>query len=1180
MKPEMEKSDGTRSPNLSAKSLVRFRWIYIVLLLGWIGMVVLFSLQERRLAREMTEKMVREQADTLISKDIVIRHWNSLHGGVYVPITENTQPNLFLSHVPHRDITTSDGRRLTLINPAYMTRQVHELQHQETSVQAHLSSLMPLNPINSPDAWEEAALKQCEAGETEITGIVENGGQFYLRLLRPMVIAEGCLECHASQGYKVGDIKGGISVTVPMAPYFAAQSLKGRTDIAIHAVLALLGAAFLTIGYIWVRRSEQHRLQDETNILRLSMAVEQSPALVVITDTTGNIEYVNPKFTEVTGYDFAEAVGRNPRILKSGAHGPDYYSNLWNTITSGGVWQGEFMNLKKSGESYWETASISPIKDASGRIINYLAVKEDITARKTIQHELVRQKEFVETVLNSIPEAISIIDVRDFTIKGANAAFLAEVGRSLDDVIGQTCHLITHGLNEKCAGKHHPCPLANIGREELPSVVEHRHLGPGDEEAYYEISVFPLKDESGEFNQAVHISRDITEQKLFEQTLDSARLQAEQASRAKSEFLANLSHEFRTPMNGIIGMTDLTLDTDLTPDQREYLTLARQAADALLRLLNDILDFSKIEAGKLDLDTEPFNLPENLAETVRSMSYQAEEKGIGLKLVIDQDTPENLVGDPGRLRQVIVNLLSNALKFTERGEIIVSVHPLSVTSKSTEILFSVSDTGIGIPEDHQKNIFSAFTQADGSITRKFGGTGLGLAICRRLVSMFGGRIWLESRENKGSTFYFNAFFNTAEKDDIRAEIMTDERLRGMTAMVVDNNTATREKVSAMLKSSGLHIRDAMDGPTAFQEINRAIESGYAPELILLDSNLPETDTVDLVDRLRNIPELRDTLLIMLSTDATTADAALYRRIGIDGYLNKPVRRSDLVGLIKQILLCAPHAYSVADPNLAASTPDASAAALKILVAEDNLVNQRLAESLLIKAGHRVILASDGVQAVAEVEKTPFDLVFLDIQMPEMDGLDAARRIREIDRLTGRHTPVVAMTAHALKGDRERFLNNGFDGYLAKPVSYKAVLEVLEMVHPSGHMPHSDRGSLKTSRGRSEPNLAALLAKTGGDRSLVHEMINIFLEELPGRMESIESAILETQHQKLETAAHSLKGSLGYFSISGAFESTSTLVEIARSKNLERAPAVFARLKDQTRRLESSLADWLNNLGVS
>jgi CheY-like chemotaxis protein len=384
----------------------------------------------------------------------------------------------------------------------------------------------------------------------------------------------------------------------------------------------------------------------------------------------------------------------------------------------------------------------------------------------------------------------------------------------------------------------------------------------------------------------------------------------------------------------------------------------------------------------------------------------------------------------------------------------------------------------------------------------------------------------------------------------------------------------------MLKNTGLHTRNATDRPNALQELEQAIETGRVPELILLDSDLPETDSLDLAARFRDIPELRDTLLIMMTSGAKTDDANRYRRIGIDGCLSKPVRQSDLIGLIKQILVCAPNSYLACDSYVDAPRPAASEFGLKILVAEDNLVNQKLAESLLIKAGHRVALASNGVEAVDAVEKEPFDLVFLDIQMPEMDGLAAAERIREIDRTTGRHTPLVAMTAHALKGDRERFLNNGFDGYLAKPVSYDAVLDVLKMVRSDDPETQSAAPHLEISRSRPEPDLAVLLTKAGGDYELVREMISIFLEELPNRMKSIESALLNNQPREVELAAHSLKGSLGYFSTSGAFESTGMLVKMARRKNLEGAQAVFDRLKEQTRRLELSLADWLNGLGAA
>ena len=787
-------------------------------------------------------------------------------------------------------------------------------------------------------------------------------------------------------------------------------------------------------------RSLAEQTARDSEALYVSL-VENLPVHVLRKDLEGHFTFVSRSFCELVGKRPQEILGKTDFDLYPEALARKYREDDRKVLATGELLQTVEEN-RQDGETRYVEVMKSAVRDAGGEIVGVQVIFWDVTERRRAESDLRTSEMKYRTLYDSSQDAIMILQPGGCFLSGNPAAI--ELFRCRDAAEFTSLSPVALSPEFQPDGARSADKAAQMmaaAQERGSQFFEWTHRRLDGSEFLASVLLTRMELEGVPLLQAT--VRDITEEKRAAEALRAAKEAAEAASRAKSVFLANMSHEIRTPLNAIIGMTELVLKSPLEPQQREFLGTVRESGEALLSVINDVLDFSRIEAGKLVLDAVAFDLWESLGDTLRSFALRAHQQNLELACFIHCDVPRYVVGDYNRLRQIVVNLVGNALKFTEQGEVVVEVANEELTATEAVLHFTVSDTGIGIPENKRAAIFEMFEQVDTSMRRRHGGTGLGLPIATRLVELMGGRTWLESEVQRGSRFHFTVRLGLAGEPGPEPVPVEPECLHGMRVLVVDDNATNRRILEEVLRSWRMLPTSAASAAEALERIRAANAAGSPYRLVLTDAHMPHMDGFAFAEQIKQDPIAGSTVVMMLTSGDQPEDARRCEQLGIAAYLLKPIKQSELLAAVQLAL-------GIATPReRAAETVERARrmGPLRILLAEDSIVNQKLAVALLEGEGHSVTLVTNGHEALEALEHALFDLVLMDVQMPDMDGLEATTVIRDREKRTGKHLPIIAMTAHALKGDRERCLDAGMDGYIAKPIRALDLFDAIDRLVP-------------------------------------------------------------------------------------------------------------------------------------
>ena len=951
---------------------------------------------------------------------------------------------------------------------------------------------------------------------------------------------------HDNTGRDIGDTVLMQDITFPKARLY-------RILVPATMTATVLLTALLAFTYVLLRRVDAGLLNQQdalkTNEEKFRLLIEHAVSAVasyeLVYDESGQVVdflflSANPAFTDHTGLAVDDILHRRASDCFPGIEHSSVLTTFAQVVATG-----QPVSIEHYMESLQRYLRIHAYRL---REHCFATVFTDITERKHAENLLRKNEQFLQSIFRAAPVGIGVVSKR--IIVSVNDALCTMTGYTRYELIGKSSRLLYSSSEEYAfvgIETYKMIDAQGIGVVEtswqrkdgqlISVLMSSSHI---DHEDIVSGVTFTAIDISERKRAEAEILRTNQQLREISQQASAMATQAEIANVAKSEFLANMSHEIRTPMNGIIGMTGLLLDTDLDDEQRRYAAIVRDSSELLLGLVNDILDFSKIEAGKLELEILDFDLPSLLDDFMASQAVRAHEKGLELLCSNDPDIPEFLCGDPGRLRQILNNLVGNAIKFTHEGEVVIQSALVQENDHSVHIRFTVRDTGIGIHKDKQNLLFEKFTQVDASTTRQYGGTGLGLAICKQLAELMQGEIGVRSDAGKGAEFWFTVALAKQKKRRSQDNLIPAD-LQGIHVLLVDDNTTNRAIQIPRLQAWGMRPAEAGNGPNALNLLRKAADENDPFQIAIIDMQMPDMDGETLGRAIKGDAKITDTRMVMLTSLGIRGDARRFEEIGFSAYATKPIRHQELKAVLALAIADAPRTLPTSDPIITRYSAremlqrfDGRKA--RILVVDDNITNQKVAQGLLKKMGLRADTAANGAEALRALEAIPYSLVLMDVQMPEMDGFAATRRIRDPQSQVINHQlPVIAMTAHALQGDRERCLEMGMDDYVSKPVSSQSLATILERWLPrEEHPPHPLSTGLERipmPRLHSPPapvlfNKKAILNRCMNDEELVRDVMRGFLSDIPRQLEQLRSYRACGDLAGVARQAHTIKGAAG------------------------------------------------------
>lgn len=915
-------------------------------------------------------------------------------------------------------------------------------------------------------------------------------------------------------------------------------------------------------------------------------------SIVAITDVKGTITFVNSKFEEISGYKNDELIGKNHRLLNSGLHGIEFWKEMYHTVSHGAIWHGEVCNVAKNGSYYWVDTTIVPFMDEHKKPVSYIAIRTDITERKAIQDSLSEAMQLQKAIFENAGVAIITTDIEG-TITAFNSAAEEMLGYKAQELVGKQSPAILHKLEEVVKrAEEFSQELGEVvepgfkvfvikTEKGLPNSHEWTYVHKDGSEVPVYLNVTTLNDTKGHTSGYMGIASDVSLFKEAERQMLIAKEAAESSAQIKSEFLATMSHEIRTPMNGVLGMLGLLSHSNLDDTQRHQIRVASNSANSLLGLINDILDFSKVEAGKMELELIELNLRDELGEFIEAIAFRAQEKGLELILDTTKLTRSTVITDPGRLRQILTNLISNAVKFTHRGEVLVSVMLDESDAHHGRLRIDVRDSGIGIAADKIDSLFESFSQADNSTTRKYGGTGLGLAIVKKLCELMDGKIWITSVEHEGSTFHIDIGVGLGATSALSIPSVS---VANKSVLVVDDNETNRAVVRAQLEIWGMEVYEAEDPIIAFDSCQIRIAQGYIPpyDVALLDMQMPNMDGANLGEEIRNIRQCDDMKMIMMTSLGSRNDAQRFAQIGFNAFFSKPTTAKDLLNALKVLFdegealegaaaLVTRDYLGTLQENIQIQWP----AKTRILLVDDNPTNQVVAQGMLEMIGLEADVASNGLEALEAMQLAlkiaPYTLLLMDCQMPEMDGYAASTAIREGKAGEAYlQIPIVAMTANAMAGDREKCLIAGMSDYVTKPINLDTLTLTLlkwldgavaaeksnvDMSKPKDYTPDKEAQELKLW------DEADALKRLGGKKELLIKIMQSFVDESRRMMSALGTAITQDDLPNIQLHAHSIKGSAANVSAQQLQALAKTMEFSAKNGNKSTLKKEFVSLEE-------------------